>query len=445
MKALLICPAERREVAALSESVPLSNLPLFGKALLEHWIEHLVKLGAREILLLATDRPEQVRALVSDGCRWGITITVVPEIRELTIVQARRRYRNNDNDWLAAPHDVQVMDQFPGNAEQHLFTSYADWMNASAQQLPFAATSDRIGVREIKPGVWVGLHCDIAPDAKLQPPCWIGESVAIGQGAVVGPAAIIENGSFIATRAEIANSHVGPETYVGKEIELRDSIASGATLINWRLNSVIKIADPFLLAPLKPKTSAFATVGILSRITALLIMILTSPIALAWMARSRWRRVAAFRPLLAVRPRPDGASPVTGDTMVYYELRHARGWLRRWPQLWNIVRGQFAWVGNRPLSPHQAARLRNDFERLWLSSRLGWLCLADTESGCDVHTEEARAHASYYAVHANWWLDTKILLRAVFRLVFGISITRARELCARAIDLRPQRAKGFSQ
>jgi hypothetical protein len=147
----------------------------------------------------------------------------------------------------------------------------------------------------------------------------------------------------------------------------------------------------------------------------------------------------AFRPLLAVRPQPCGAPPVTGDTTVYYELQKTRGWLRRWPQLWNIVRGQFAWVGNRPLNPQQAARLANDSERLWLTTRLGLLCLADTESGCDIRDEEARAHASYYAAHANRWLDWKIFLRALFLFVFGVSVTRAREAFARFFNLQGER------
>ena len=84
---------------------------------------------------------------------------------------------------------------------------------------------------------------------------------------------------------------------------------------------------------------------------------------------------------------------VPGDTFVYYQLSGVEGVLGRWPQLWNIVRGQFAWVGNRPLKPSQAARLTNEFERLWLTSRLGLICLADTESGCDVRNEEAREDA----------------------------------------------------
>src|SRR5689334_20414629 len=94
MKALIICPDESSEAKPLSESCPLMNLPLLGKRVIEHWIEHLAASTKKykEISILATDRPEQVRALIGDGERWGLTIEVIPEKRELTPDEAWRKY-----------------------------------------------------------------------------------------------------------------------------------------------------------------------------------------------------------------------------------------------------------------------------------------------------------------------------------------------------------------
>ena len=52
------------------------------------------------------------------------------------------------------------------------------------------------------------------------------------------------------------------------------------------------------------------------------------------------------------------------------------------PQGRTHARGEFAWVGNRPLTRQQAAELRTDFERLWLAVPAGLVSLADAE-GCD--------------------------------------------------------------
>ncbi len=440
MKSLLICPDERTEVSAISETSPLSNISILGKPLLEYWIEHLVTLGAREIFILATDRPEQVRALVGDGARWGVRVTVFPEIRELSVAQANVRYCGNQCEgWLDAPNHITVIDHLPGLAAHPLFASYAHWMTALENQMPRSVTRDRIGLQEIKPGVWIGLHARIAPSAKLQPPCWIGENVFVGENAVIGPTAILEKGAFIEKGAKVTHSVVEPETFVGENTELHHSIACGSTLINWKMDSAIKISDAFLLCSLAATQRAFQPIGPLSRVTAFWALLVTAPLALFPILRQRLRGRRAFRPLLAVRPQLRGTLPVTGDTMVYYELRNTRGWLRRWPQLWSIVRGQFAWVGNRPLSPKQAGRLRNESERLWLTTRLGLLCLADTEAGCDLCHEESRAHATYYAVHANWRLDWKIFLRAVFLFIFGVSVSRTRDACSRFLHLQAER------
>jgi len=437
MKAILICPGERTEVAALSEYMPLSNLPILGKPLLEYWMEHLAQRGVRHVDVLATDRPEQVRSLLGEGRRWGIQVVVLPEIRELTISEAHRRYSDASSP---GGELISLVDHLPDRPEIPLFDGYAAWIAACESELPRAAAANRLGVREVKPGVWVGLRACISPGAELRAPCWIGEDVFVGNKTVIGPMTILEQGAFAERGAEIAHSVIGPDTFVGENTELKNSIAFGDTLVNWKLDSAVKISDAFLLSSIRPGRSAFRPVGMLSRITALFALILTAPFALIFILSAKLHKVSAFRPLLAVRPRISGPLPVTGDTMVYYELANTRSWFRRWPQFWNIVRGQFAWVGNRPLKPSQAARLTNEFERLWLTTRLGLICLADTESGCDVRNEEARAHASFYAAHANWVLDWKIFLRAVFLFAFGISLSRAREACAHYMQL-PTRLK----
>jgi len=274
MKAVLICPGERPGLAALTESVPLSNIPVLGKTPVEYWLEHLATLGAREVLVLATDRPHAVQALVGDGARWGLRVVVQPEHCELTPDEARARYCDRKVDWLPAPHDAVVADYLPGLPEILLFTRYADWFAAVRTWMPRAAAPDRIGVRELKPGVWAGLHTRIAPDAELHAPCWIGENVHVGSGAVIGPNVVIENNSFVAERAEISDSIVGPETFVGAYTEIHASIAWGNTLVNWERDSCLKVPDAYLLCSLESPHPAAALAGTIARISTALAAML---------------------------------------------------------------------------------------------------------------------------------------------------------------------------
>ena len=252
MKALLICPDERAGVAALAESAPLSNVPFLGQSLVEYWLAHLAALGAKEVLVLAVDRPDQVRACVGDGARWGLQVIVQPEKRECTLDEARAKHQDLQATWLPAPHDINLMDHLPGLPQVPLITSYADWFAAARAFMPQALTPDRIGVRELKPGVWVGLRAHVAPDAKLIAPCWIGERAWIEAGAVIGPDAVLEREVFIARGAEVAHSVIGPQTFVGQFTEVRNSIAWGSMLVNWERDSCVRVPDAFLLCSREP-------------------------------------------------------------------------------------------------------------------------------------------------------------------------------------------------
>jgi hypothetical protein len=204
--------------------------------------------------------------------------------------------------------------------------------------------------------------------------------------------------------------------------------------VNWKLCSCIKVPDEFLLCPLGRRRFAFAAAGLLSRLAAAWAITLTLPLALFAVLKSGLQGRRVLRPLLAVRPRSNAGVPMAGDTVIYYQFTGVPGWLRRWPQLWSILRGDFNWIGNRPLSPREAARLGNDYERLWLTAPLGLISLADTEAGTGFFNDEARAHASYYAVRTSWRLDVAIFCRALFLFAFGVPYSRAREHFARAFQ-----------
>jgi NDP-sugar pyrophosphorylase family protein len=277
MNALLICPDKNHAVSALGDIAPLANLPVFGKPLIEYWLERLMLKGAQDIHILAADRPEKVRAVVGNGSSWGLRVAVHPETHELTPDVARTKYRAQiEGEWLGSPDDATLINHLPGMPKPALFDNYAAWFAAMNALLPHAATPERIGIREIKPGVWVGLHSHIAPDAVLKAPCWIGENVFVGPRAVVGPSAILENRVCVERDSEIVHSVVGTDTFVGRGTEVRCSIAWGSTLINWRMDSCIKVAEPYLLCSLERHAFASLQGGVASKISAVIAALLPS-------------------------------------------------------------------------------------------------------------------------------------------------------------------------
>ena len=407
-RALLICPGERPATRFLAYANPLANVHAFAKPLVVRWLEHLAAAGAKRVTILANDRAEQVRVAVGGGSRWGLQIAVVTEPTELTAGEARAKYCADAGEWLAEPNDVSVMDHFPALPDYPLFKSYAHWFNGLRALLP-RVCAEKGDVRETKPGVWVSARARVSPHAELRGPCWIGPHTVVGPDTIIGPMAVIEDRVMVESGVEIANSSVAPETFVGKMTELKDSIADGNILINWRSTSCTRVPDAFLLCSLAKRKPVAKSSNLLTRAMALLVMALSLPLAALAMLWAVVSRRPAVRPLIAVRPYLS-TEPGAMGTVVYHELGSGPAWLRAWPQFWSVVRGDFAWVGNRPLSPAQVADLSSDFERLWLAAPIGLISMAHAEGATDA--SEARPWASLYASQASWRLDVSIIARA---------------------------------
>jgi anti-anti-sigma factor len=252
-KALLICPGRRPAVALLAESCPLVVAPLLGKSLVEYWIEYFVTLGVREILIAASDRPAQVRALVGDGTRWGLPISVTAEKNELNFEQAIEKHGTHSN---VLPEVVVLMDHLPGRPGIHIFQSYAAWFAGLQAWMPRTQAIERIGQCEVQPGIWVGLRARIDPAAQLLAPCWLGDYAWVKGAAVIGPGAILEDGVVVAAGAHVVQSVVGPATFVGTKTRIENSIAHGHTLINWTTNSCLRVPDAFWLSSLSQRLTA---------------------------------------------------------------------------------------------------------------------------------------------------------------------------------------------
>jgi NDP-sugar pyrophosphorylase family protein len=250
MKMLLICPSNRASVPLLAESSPLAAAPLLGQSLLEYWLAHMAYSGVKEALVLADDRPAYIRSIAGTGTRWGLSVRVIEESRELTPAQALLKYdKDLGTDF---PRDgIIVLDHFPNLPEKPLFADYATHFKSLLSWMSGARTPDRVGVKELKPDIYTDLRAHVSPDAKLQAPCWLGKNVYVGAGARVGPMSIVEDGSFIESGATVTHSLVGADTFVGKFAELSESFAQGETLVNLRTGSVTKVPDNFLLSALR--------------------------------------------------------------------------------------------------------------------------------------------------------------------------------------------------
>jgi len=249
MKALLISPATPPALRGLSETGPLAAAPFLGQALIEYWLGHFAAAGIREVLVLSHDRTDELETLVGDGKRWGLKVQFVEETRELTRAQALSKYEPE----LGAPEPqkrIVLMDRLPGQAAS-LFSSYASVYSGLIEWMPKARTPDRVGIRELQPGVWAGLNCQLAADLLIEPPCWIGKNVYVGAGTALRAGTILEDGVFIEGASTVSQSWIGSHTFVGQCSEVARSLALGSTLMNIDSGVTVQVPDSFVLCALQ--------------------------------------------------------------------------------------------------------------------------------------------------------------------------------------------------
>jgi hypothetical protein len=403
MKAVVICPDRRAEVTFLARKSPLALVPVLGPSVLSHWLTALADEGVKEVTVLASDRPDQVRAALGRGERWGLKIEVRAEPTEISVGEAQKQF---------PAEKIILADHLPALPGAPLFENYAGFFNVLKSWLPLAY-KHRVGVREIAPGIWAGLRCKVETTAKLTAPCWLGEKVWVRGGARVGPDAFVEDAAVVDSDSEIATSWIGPRTYVGALTQVQNSFAWADGLLNHQNGSFTEIVDAFLLGDLQGEHGFVCSSPWFGKLAALLLAVVTSPVLIfAWLKNSGVKNL--FIKKRGVVPTAV-ASTQSLREMDYSELKGFRGKWRRWPQLWRIVQGDFTWVGNRPLTRAQAAQLETEFEQLWLAAPVGLFSLADTLSGAEDFSDEARAHSSFYAVRASGRLDCEILRRIILR------------------------------
>lgn len=249
-RALLILPSARPSMAAVSQGRPLTLCHFLGSPVLDHALRAVAEDQATHVTIVVRDGFEAIHDYVSDGNPWGLTIDLVDG--RLDAGQGDVSPRQPEY----ADGMVHYLDALPQAPHVPIFESAAAWHRAHAELAPILMPNV-VGMREVKPGVWVSLQASVSKGAQLVAPCCIGKDTQVNAGATVGPNACVEAACIIDSEAQIVDSTVAEATYVGSLTSIHGSIASGASLLNWRNDSLTEVTDSFLLAPMASSSLSF--------------------------------------------------------------------------------------------------------------------------------------------------------------------------------------------
>jgi len=86
------------------------------------------------------------------------------------------------------------------------------------------------------------------------------------------------------------------------------------------------------------------------------------------------------------------------------------------PQLWNVIRGEMSLVGPRPHQPNEIERYERHHKKV-LAIKAGVTGLAQVSGSSDISFEEEVAWDTFYTDNWSLWLDIKILIRTVLKML----------------------------
>lgn len=284
--------------------------------------------------------------------------------------------------------------------------------------------------RQVVPGVWVGRNHVIHPSVRIAAPicigdnCWIGQHAEISAGSVIGSHVVVDN------EATVSHSTILAQTYIGQFVNINNRVVSIDKMIDPENGECSEVVDPFLIGAVQnlvndqqryPYRVASLFAGLLLLLLSPVLFFLTLVAFFASGGRIfRRERAIGRRPLDPPYTNPAELKPV--ELLVFETARRdgSTGMLGNWlqhtelyrlPLLWNVVRGDLALIGVKPISPEEANRLDEEWHQKRFECPAGFTGLWYVQPLTGSELEEILVSDAYYVATHNWWTDLGILLR----------------------------------
>lgn len=263
--------------------------------------------------------------------------------------------------------------------------------------------------KQIADGIWIGRNTAIHPSAKIAAPIVIGDNGQIGREVELGPNVILGANVVIDDEATVTNSTITDRTYVGRLVKLTDRVVNHAQLMDFQ-GANTPVVDKFLLGE-----TGFSLTGEVSRrlfdvVVSALTLIVLAPLLLPiglW-SILRTGHVLARIPLIGART-AQASEPATFNGLRFNVW--PRSGFNRLPELINVLRGDLSLVGVKPLTPAEAERVTDDWQRQRYTRPAG--CTGEwyvqTQAGSTL--DEVLVADAYYAATHSARGDLRLLLR----------------------------------
>jgi NDP-sugar pyrophosphorylase family protein/lipopolysaccharide/colanic/teichoic acid biosynthesis glycosyltransferase len=310
-------------------------------------------------------------------------------------------------------------------AQEVFFSKALDCEGRSEGELVYRYSS--FESHQIAPGVWAGRGIKIHPDTRITPPVSIGHNSWIGRDVELGPGAIIGSNVVIDRGATVRNSIVLDCTYVGKLVNLENRLVNQDQLIDPYTDDSVRVTDPILLGKADPVSVTSGFKRPLSSFLAALLLLISLPLTLALAFLLLLTTGRAFKrvPCWSARPGRRGSPPGQRSTfdLLHFNTRREDGrpsrfgrWVDRWegqrlPELWNVLKGDLAMVGLKPVLSEAECQIRADWQLEQDEAPAGLSGLWYIQADDDSTLEDGLIADAYYLATRSWAQDWKIFRR----------------------------------
>jgi lipopolysaccharide/colanic/teichoic acid biosynthesis glycosyltransferase len=179
------------------------------------------------------------------------------------------------------------------------------------------------------------------------------------------------------------------------------------------------LADPFLLGQTPQSVADRDPQRIIDILLVLPVLLATFFLALPiflWLLVSR-RGVFERVERQFYRPMPSGKRESVSISLLHFNVKKEQGrynWLRRfevyrWPELWNLLKGDLTFVGVRPLASADIEKLDEHWQQPRHEQRPGFTGLWYLNTRPDGDLTDSVIADIYYLATRNWREDLRIL------------------------------------
>lgn len=279
---------------------PWALLPVANRPLLDYWLETCAEQKVAEVQIVLGDGAKLIEDFAGDGSRWGVKINYsFARTTDHPSDYLKAAVERSDDGviYIGRPFFLRRRKAFTPSVFEALegcrykieddiaflygrtleeVTALLDGSMASGRGLekihinPFpidgTSTYFDLNMKMVggeytryltagfpeNEGNSIGYNVVTPPSAHLVPPIMIGNDCRFGAMTTIGPRSVIGDHVIVDAHTEMMNCLILPDTYIGKNLEIRNKIVSGDKLVCPDDGTAVQITDSWLLARNRP-------------------------------------------------------------------------------------------------------------------------------------------------------------------------------------------------